>query len=97
MSILIKGGRVIDPGKFDGIADVLIENGQIVALGSNLSAPVGGRTIEATRKLVVPGFVDVHVHFREPDSSIRKRFRAGVLRRLRADLQRCAVCPTRTR
>ena len=66
MSILIRGGRVIDPGGFVGIADVLIDKGKIAAVGPNLSAPIGARTIRANGKLVMPGFVDLHVHFREP-------------------------------
>jgi len=41
MRILIKGGRVIDPGRVNGPADVLIENGKIVAVGQKLDPPAG--------------------------------------------------------
>ena len=58
MPILIKGGHVIDPGRFVGIADVLIEKGKIAAVGPNLSSPVDARTIRADGKLVMPGLVD---------------------------------------
>lgn len=77
MSILIKDGYVIDPGRFVGTADVLIENGKIAALGQNLSAPVGNRTISARGKLVMPGLVDVHVHFREPGFEYKETIQSG--------------------
>ncbi len=77
MSILIKGGRIIDPGRFVGIADVLIDNGKIAAVGPNLSEPVHGRTIQANGKLVMPGFVDLHVHFREPGFEYKETIQSG--------------------
>ncbi len=77
MSILIKGGRVIDPGRFVGTADVLIENGKIAAVGPNLSAPANGRTMDAKGKLVMPGFVDLHVHFREPGFEYKETIQSG--------------------
>lgn len=77
MSILIKDGRVIDPGRFDGIADVLIDNGRIAAVGTNLSVPVGSRTIQASGKLVLPGFIDLHVHFREPGFEYKETIQSG--------------------
>ena len=77
MSILIKGGHVLDPGRFVGIADVLIDNGKIAALGPNLSAPVEARTIQASGKLVMPGFVDLHVHFREPGFEYKETIQSG--------------------
>lgn len=77
MSILIKDGYVIDPGRFVGTADVLIENGKIAALGQNLSAPVGSRTISARGKLVMPGLVDLHVHFREPGFEYKETIQSG--------------------
>jgi dihydroorotase len=77
VSILIKGGHVIDPGRFVGVADVLIDNGKIAALGQNLSAPVGSRTISASGKLVMPGLVDLHVHFREPGFEYKETIQSG--------------------
>ncbi len=77
MSILIKGGWVIDPGRFVGVADVLIDNGKIAALGPNLLAPVGSRTLQAAGKLVLPGFVDLHVHFREPGFEYKETIQSG--------------------
>jgi dihydroorotase len=65
-SILITGGRVIDPASgFDGTADVLIRDGRIEAVGSGLKA--GDAAIfDATGAIVAPGFIDMHVHLREP-------------------------------
>ncbi|MBS0150609.1 MAG: dihydroorotase [Nitrospira sp.] len=77
MSILIKGGRVIDPGRFVGIADVLIDDGKITAVAPRLAAPIGSRTIQAEGKLVLPGFVDLHVHFREPGFEYKETILSG--------------------
>jgi dihydroorotase len=65
--LLIRGGRVIDPSRqTDGLADVLVHEGRIEAVGRNIPAPPGAEIIEAAGKVVAPGFVDVHVHLREP-------------------------------
>jgi dihydroorotase len=77
VSILIKGGRVLDPGRFVGIADVLIDNGKIAALGQNLPAPAEARAIQASGKVVMPGFVDLHVHFREPGFEYKETIQSG--------------------
>jgi len=77
MSILIKGGRVIDPGRFIGMGEVLIDQGKIAAVGLNLPAPVGSTTIQANGHLVLPGFVDLHVHFREPGFEYKETIQSG--------------------
>ena len=77
MSILIKGGRVIDPGRLVGTADVLIENGKISAVGPHLPVPADCRVIDAQGKLVLPGFVDLHVHFREPGFEYKETIQSG--------------------
>jgi len=65
--LLIKNGRVIDPAsRHDGIADVWIEDGLIQSIGTNLTAPAGAEVIDATGLIVAPGFIDMHVHLREP-------------------------------
>ena len=65
-TILIKNGRVIDPAsRRDEIADVLIQGNIIAGIGGNLSA-AGGKIIDATGMVVAPGFIDIHVHLREP-------------------------------
>ena len=75
--ILLKGGRVIDPAaKFDAVADVLIEDGKIAAVGTNLAAD-GAEIYDATNKIVAPGLVDLHVHFREPGQEAKEDFESG--------------------
>ncbi len=64
---LIKGGRVIDPSQdIDEVADLLVIDGKIESIGNGLGEPDDVQTIEAAGKVVAPGLVDVHVHFREP-------------------------------
>ena len=82
MRILIKGGTVIDPGRVNGPADVLIEDGKIVAVGSQLGAANGtkanGATVlDASGKLVVPGLVDLHCHLREPGYEYKETVKTG--------------------
>ncbi len=77
MTILIQGGHVIDPGRFNGVADVLIEGGKISAVGPTLTAPTGATVIRAGGQLVLPGFVDLHVHFREPGFEYKETIQSG--------------------
>ena len=77
MTLLIQGGHVIDPGRFNGVADVLIENGKISAVGPTLAAPAGATVIQAAGQLVLPGFVDLHVHFREPGFEYKETIQSG--------------------
>jgi len=66
MSILIRNGRVIDPAsQTDRVADVLIAGGRIVGVAPELASP-GAEVFDATGLVVAPGFIDMHVHLREP-------------------------------
>ena len=66
MSMLIKGGRVIDPSRnIDDTLDILVEEGKIKEVGKGLKAP-GTETVDAKGMLVVPGLIDMHVHLRDP-------------------------------
>jgi len=65
-ALLIKNGRVIDPrAGHDAVADVLISEGVVRGLGKNLTA-AGAEVFDATGLIVAPGFIDMHVHLREP-------------------------------
>lgn len=71
MAILIKSGHVIDPASaIDRVADLLIVDGKIAAVAPNLSPPAlhGERLqlFDASGLVVAPGFIDMHVHLREP-------------------------------
>ena len=64
--ILLKNGHVVDPAQnLNGTADILIEGQTIQAVGQNLEAP-GAQIIDLQGKVVMPGFIDLHVHLREP-------------------------------
>jgi dihydroorotase len=64
--LLIKNGRVIDPASHhDGVADVWIEDGVIKGVGVSLPT-AGSEVFDATGLIVAPGFIDMHVHLREP-------------------------------
>ncbi len=81
MRILIEGGRVIDPAnKVDDVLDVLIEDGRIAAVGPKHSARDAAppdRVLEARGKVVCPGFVDLHVHLREPGREDKETIATG--------------------
>lgn len=77
MTLLIQGGHVIDPGRVNGVADVLIENGKISAVGPALPVPADATVIQAAGRLVLPGFVDLHVHFREPGFEYKETIQSG--------------------
>jgi N-acyl-D-aspartate/D-glutamate deacylase len=63
MDVLLRGGRVVDPGAgFDGLADVLVSGGKVAAVGADLAAPAGTEIIDVPGLVVGPGFVDLHSH-----------------------------------
>lgn len=67
MKIVIKNGRVIDPAsKTDGLFDILIEDDKISDIAKNIPTSDGVGSIDASGCIVVPGLIDMHVHFREP-------------------------------
>ncbi|MBF1681487.1 MAG: dihydroorotase [Selenomonas artemidis] len=76
-TLLLKGGTVIDPGsKRNEVSDVLIENGIIQKVGKNLKSP-DAEVYDATGKIVAPGLIDMHVHFREPGQEAKEDFASG--------------------
>ncbi len=85
MDILIKGGHVIDPGRRDARSDVFIQKGKIQEVGEELTHKLGlptnstpdFRIINASGLLVVPGFVDLHVHLREPGFEYKETIETG--------------------
>ncbi|RMH04638.1 MAG: dihydroorotase [Nitrospirae bacterium] len=81
MRILIRHGYVIDPGRFNGIGDILIEDRKIKELSSEIKVKHENREceiIEARGLLVCPGFIDLHVHLREPGYEDKETIASGV-------------------
>lgn len=65
--ILIKNGRLVNPAtNTDEVMDVAIENGKILKVGKGIEENGFEKVIDATEKIVAPGLIDVHVHFRDP-------------------------------
>ncbi len=65
--LLLKGGRVVDPSTGrDEVGDVLLRDGKVESVGGNISVPDGAELIDCAGLVVAPGFIDVHVHLREP-------------------------------
>ena len=75
MELLLTGGTVFRRGKFEN-ADVAIADGRIVSISPNLPR-TGFSVVEVNDCFVVPGFVDVHVHLREPGFSYKETVRTG--------------------
>ena len=78
-SLFIRNGRLMDPATGrDGIADVLILDGSVAAVGQDLEAPLGSiATFEASGLVVAPGFIDMHVHLREPGFEYAETIESG--------------------
>jgi dihydroorotase len=77
MVIVIRNGRVIDPASHtDRIADVLIVDGRVAAVAPNLSSP-NAEVFDATGMIVAPGFIDMHVHLREPGFEHAENIESG--------------------
>jgi dihydroorotase len=76
-SLLIRNGRVIDPANgVDAVQDVLVTDGAIARVGRNLAAQ-GARVIDARDRVVCPGFIDIHVHLREPGFEYKETVATG--------------------
>ncbi|HEY4686317.1 MAG TPA: amidohydrolase family protein, partial [Dehalococcoidia bacterium] len=85
-SLLIRGGRVLDPASGLDMAsgDILIEDGRIAAVGPDLterastgSARTDLKVIDASGLVVCPGFVDLHTHLRDPGFEYKETIETG--------------------
>lgn len=81
MRTLIKGGELINPAEgFHQIADLLIEDGKVVRIGHlPEEAYTADKVVDAAGLLVVPGLIDIHVHFRDPGYSDKETIATGSL------------------
>ena len=79
-SLLLTGGRVIDPANgYDGPADVLIRQGKIAAVGPDAAgtAPADTERMDVSGQVVCPGLIDLHVHLREPGQVAKETVATG--------------------
>ncbi len=78
--VLLRGGRVVDPEQgIDEQLDVVIEDGTITALGKIKATQFEGEIIDVTGKVVSPGWMDMHVHLREPGREDEETIESGTL------------------
>ena len=76
VDLVIANGTVVTPSiSFHGA--VAVEGGKIVAITSNSNLPDSSKTIDASGLLVLPGVIDVHVHFRDPGYTYKEDFASG--------------------
>lgn len=90
-TIIIKGGRVIDPAQgLDLTADVVLANGVVKDINSRRRTRASGTVIDATGLVVTPGFIDLHCHLREPGFEYKETIASGTLAAARGGFT--AVC-----
>ena len=78
MAFLLRGAHVVDPQEgIDDVLDVLIDGEKIVCVGKDLEAPADAEVIDAAGKYLVPGLVDMHVHFRDPGFEYKETIATG--------------------
>ena len=78
MAYLLKSAHVVDPQVgLDDIRDVLIDGEKIACVGEGLQPPADAEVIDASGKYLVPGLVDMHVHFRDPGFEYKETIESG--------------------
>ncbi|MCB1008568.1 MAG: dihydroorotase [Acidobacteria bacterium] len=78
MKLLLRGGRVVDPSQgLDARRDLLLDQGVVARLEERIEPPSDAEVIDATDKVVAPGLVDIHVHFREPGQESKETVATG--------------------
>lgn len=93
MKTLIKGGRVLDPAsKTDAVRDILVEDGMIVKVEDSIREDADN-VIEAEGFYVMPGLIDLHVHFREPGFEHKETIRTGARAAARGGFTTVCVMP----
>jgi dihydroorotase len=94
-NILIKGGRVIDPEKKkESIADIFIKDRMVEKIGKNIAAAAGSaEVIDASGLAISPGFVDMHVHLRDPGFEDEETIESGALAAVKGGITTVACMP----
>ncbi|HIQ99455.1 MAG TPA: dihydroorotase [Candidatus Scybalocola faecavium] len=92
MSLLIKGGRLIDPAtKRDDYFDVLVKDGKVCQVEKNLDPSCGDQVLDAKGCYVVPGLIDLHVHLREPGFEYKETIKTGAMAAAKGGYT--SICP----
>lgn len=93
MTLLVKGGRVINPAQQqDEVCDILIEDGKFKQIGKDLTA-AGAEVLDASGLVVAPGFIDMHVHLRQPGQSGKETIASGTAAAAAGGITRVATMP----
>ena len=93
MKLLIRQGRLVDPvGGIGGVMDILIEDGKVAVIGSNINEP-GAKLIDASGMVVCAGLVDMHVHLREPGFEYKETVETGALAAARGGFSSITCMP----
>jgi dihydroorotase len=96
-TVLVKGGRLIDPpAGIDALRDVRCANGVVTEIGEHLTPEAGEEVIDATGAYVAPGFIDMHVHLREPGNPEKETIATGTLAAARGGFTAVACMPNTT-
>jgi dihydroorotase len=91
MNVLITNGRILDPSQnLDRSGDLFIREGVIAPAARGKDIPDGTRTIDANGLVVVPGFIDLHTHLREPGQEHKETIESGTRAAVRGGFT--AVC-----
>lgn len=92
-SLLIRGGRLVDPvASIDALRDIRV-SGIVLEIGEHLEAISGEQVVDANGAIVSPGFIDMHVHLREPGEPQKERIETGTQAALRGGFTAIACMP----
>jgi dihydroorotase len=76
--LVVRGARVVDPrAKLDRVCDVFVRRGKIVAVGESVAVPEKTRVVDGAKRLLLPGFIDLHVHLRTPGNEDEEDLATG--------------------
>lgn len=77
-SLLLRGGRILDPASGrDEVGDLLLVDGAVAAVGGGFGVPDGAEVIEVGGQVVTPGWIDLHTHLREPGFEYKETIQGG--------------------
>ncbi|MBN2279360.1 MAG: dihydroorotase [Candidatus Marinimicrobia bacterium] len=92
--LLLKNGTILDPfNNQEYKSDILFEKGVIAEIGENLSEAGMDKVLDASKMYVSPGFVDIHVHFREPGNEIAETLESGAKAALAGGFTKVCTMP----